>query len=288
MVRVHPIFRKSIFLVVVLLFVGSCKKKNTQTEYDVTKAHTLTNISYGTDGQQKMDVYLPANRSAASTKVFVLIHGGAWSAGDKNDLTSFFNNLKSLYPNHAIININYRLASENSPAYTKQIDDIQKALDEINQTSVYNVSDDYMMIGMSAGAHLSLLYAYAFDPDHHVKGVINTVGPVDFMDPNYMNNPLYWGFYTTLMGSNPTTALIQEVSPAYQVSATSPPTISFYGNNDPLIPSTQMNLLHSRLNNAGVYNQSTMYNAGHGDWNSVDAVDYVNKMMTFINAYFPE
>ncbi|MCC6701471.1 MAG: alpha/beta hydrolase [Fluviicola sp.] len=288
MFRSDSIFKKTVFLMMVLLFVSACKKKNTQPEYDVSKSYTLTNVSYDTDAKQKMDVYLPANRSSASTKVFVLIHGGAWSAGDKNDLTSFFNNLRSLYPNHAIININYRLASESSPAYTKQINDIQKALSEINKTSVYNVSDDYMFIGMSAGAHLSLLYAYAFDPNHHVKGVINTVGPVDFMDPNYMNNPLYWGFYTTLMGTNPTTALIQEVSPAHQVTASSPPTISFYGNNDPLIPSTQMNLLHSKLNDFGVYNQSTMYNAGHGNWNSVDAVDYVNKMMTFINAYFPE
>ncbi|HEY0732690.1 MAG TPA: hypothetical protein VGD33_09760, partial [Chitinophagaceae bacterium] len=35
----------------------------------------IMNVSYGDDTLQKMDVYLPAGRSAGKTKSIVLIHG---------------------------------------------------------------------------------------------------------------------------------------------------------------------------------------------------------------------
>lgn len=269
-----------------LVLLSACKKNNSiEASYDSGQAYTLQSISYGSDGQQTMDVYLPANRTD-STKVFVLIHGGAWSAGDKADFTYLFNNLKTLYPNHAIINLNYRLATSNSPAYPKQINDIQAALNEIS-LSKYGVSSNFFLFGNSAGGHLATLYAYGFDPDQHVKGICNTVGSIDFTDTSYLNNPFYASFYTTLLGANPSTALIQEASPVYRITSAAPPTISFYGNADPLIPSTQMGILQNALTSNGVYNECTMYQGGHGDWSGADAQDYALKTMTFINTYFP-
>jgi acetyl esterase/lipase len=219
--------------------------------------------------------------------VFVLIHGGGWSAGDKADFTYMLNSLKTYYPNHAIININYRLASEASPAYPKQINDIQAALDEISLPK-YNVSSQFFLFGSSAGGHLSLLYSYGFDPNHHVKGICNTVGPSDFTDPNYLNNPLYNSFYSVLInGGTQNQALIEEVSPAHRVTTTSPPTISFYGSADPLVPSTQMARLHNVLDSLGVYNEATMYQgAGHGNWDQNQSNDCVAKIVLFINTYF--
>lgn len=276
-----------IFLLI--LVIAACKKDNPDPEitYDVNQAYNLQNISYGTDSQQKMDIYLPANRSSAGTKVFVLIHGGGWSGGDKADFTYLLNSLKTYYPNHAIININYRLASEASPAYPKQINDIQSALTEISDPK-YNVSSQFFLFGSSAGGHLSLLYSYGFDPDHHVKGICNTVGPSDLTDPNYLNNPLFASIYPVLVsGGTQNQAGIEQVSPALRVTAASPPTISFYGELDPLVPSTQMTRLHDALNANGVYNQATMYQgAGHGDWNPTQSQDCVNKILLFVNTYF--
>ena len=281
------LFAPVIFLL--LLVISACKKDtpDPETTYNANQAYDLQNISYGTDSQQKMDVYLPANRSTSSTKVFVLIHGGGWSGGDKADFTYLLNSLKTYYPNHAIININYRLATEASPAYTKQIHDIQSALTEISDPK-YNVSSQYFLFGSSAGGHLSLLYSYGFDPDHHVKGICNTVGPTDFTDPNYQNNPLYASFYNVLIpGGTQNQAGIEEVSPALRVTVASPPTISFYGDSDPLVPSTQMARLHDALTAHGVYNQATMYQgAGHGNWNQTQSNDYVAKILLFVNTYF--
>ncbi|AEA42410.1 alpha/beta hydrolase [Fluviicola taffensis] len=271
-----------------ILFTAACKKKKpAETTYDVTQAHNLTNISYGSDNYQKMDIYLPANRNS-STKVFVLIHGGGWGAGDKADFTEMLNSLKVYYPNHAIININYRLATQASPAFPKQIDDIQLALNEISLPK-YSVSSNFFLFGASAGGHLSLLYAYGYDPNHHVKGICNTVGPADFTDPNYLNNPIFAPSYGILIsGGTQNSSLIQAVSPALRVTASAPPTLSFYGELDPLVPATQMDRLHNALDSLGVYNEKTMYQgAGHGDWNPTQANDYVAKMVLFVNAYFP-
>ena len=278
-------------LCLLILFSSACKKKNPDPEevtYDTAQAYNLQNISYGTDNQQKMDIYLPANRNS-NTKVFVLIHGGGWSGGDKADFADMMNSLKTYYPNHAIININYRLATQSSPAYPKQTDDIQAALTEIS-LSKYNVSSQFMLFGASAGGHLSLLYAYRFDPEHHVKAICNTVGPSDMTDPNYMNNPLYWSSYNVLVsGGVQNQTGVQAVSPALHVTATSPPTISFYGDSDPLVPATQMARLHNALDASGVYNQGTMYQgADHGtNWTPAQTNDCIAKMLVFINSYFP-
>ncbi len=275
-------------LFLALIVFSACKKKNPEPEpsYENGQEYNLQNISYGTDNQQKMDIYLPANRNS-STKVFVLIHGGGWSGGDKADFTGLMNSLKTYYPSHAIININYRLASQSSPAYPKQIDDIQAALNEISLPK-YNVSSQFFLFGASAGGHLSLLYAYGFDPNHTVKGICNTVGPSDLTDPNYLNNPLYASVYPTLIsGGTQNQAGIEAVSPALRVTAASPPTISFYGELDPLVPTSQMSRLHDALTANNVYNQATMYQgAAHGNWNTQQSNDCIAKILLFVNTYF--
>ncbi len=50
------------------------------------KDTTIVNMPYGADGSQKLDLGLPANRSSA-TPLVIVVHGGGWSAGDKNELT---------------------------------------------------------------------------------------------------------------------------------------------------------------------------------------------------------
>jgi acetyl esterase/lipase len=41
----------------------------------------------------------------------ILIHGGGWSGGDKQDFGLFIVELQNRLPGYAIANINYRLAS---------------------------------------------------------------------------------------------------------------------------------------------------------------------------------
>lgn len=68
-----------------LIYFNSCKKEATDTP--AVESKSIMNVSYGASAEQKMDVYLPANRSV-STPVVMLLHGGGFVAGDKNEFTS--------------------------------------------------------------------------------------------------------------------------------------------------------------------------------------------------------
>lgn len=282
----------SILLFSAFLLTSCTKEGGTDPEdklYDPSIAYDLTDIAYGDHAQQKMDIYLPANRDDKTTKVFVLIHGGGWSEGDKADFTETLKQLKTIFPDKAVININYQLGNASSPGYPKQINDIRAALEHI-QLSRYDLSDEYFLIGGSAGAHLSMLYAYAFDTKKQVQGVCNIVGPSDLTDPAYVENLLFFPVFAPLLGNetyagNP--GLFAEASPAKRVTSSSPPTISFYGGLDILIPLSQKTRLDEALANHNVTNESTLYPLeSHTGWSEVSLADMISKLYLFIQTHF--
>ncbi len=77
----------------------SCQK-DTDNPNPVTEAVTQLNVAYGTDPQQKMDIYLPAGRTTATTKVMIMIHGGGWTQGDKSEFTTYVDTLKKRIPGY--------------------------------------------------------------------------------------------------------------------------------------------------------------------------------------------
>ncbi|HEX9979035.1 MAG TPA: alpha/beta hydrolase [Flavobacterium sp.] len=251
-------------------------------------AQDILNVAYGNDAEQKMDIYLPAARNI-DTKVIILVHGGGWSGGSKADFNYVIPTLKLNFPEHAIVNMNYRLGTTSSPGFPKQIQDIEKLVQHL-KNSDYSISEDYAFIGASAGAHLSMLYAYHYDPGHDVKAVASIVGPTDFTDPVYTGNPLYQYGLLPLVGNvnyqqNPEVFI--EVSPATHVSAQSPATIMFYGGQDPLVPATQAPRLKEKLDQFGVYNEMYIYaNGGHGNWDIQTMADFTAKLITFLHDRF--
>src|SRR4030095_2792613 len=146
--------RNFLLLLFIITLISSCKKDDAPEE---DTSVTMLNISYGTNTQQKMDVYLPANRSTTITKVIIMIHGGGWNPGDKADFNEYVDSLKKREPSYAIFNINYRLA--NTPdIFPAQELDVRAAVEFIyNKRSEYLISDKIALIGASAGAHLALL-----------------------------------------------------------------------------------------------------------------------------------
>ena len=141
------------------------------------------------------------------------------------------------HPSLGIVNINYTLAGVNSPPVPMQTNDISAVVNYIssNKTSLV-ISDDIGFIGLSAGAHLSLLWSYANDTDNQVDMVCSIVGPTNFTDPAYYNstNPTFQSMY--FLFGNPSISFLESASPYHTATATSPPTLLFYGGQDPLVP----------------------------------------------------
>ncbi|MDP5101575.1 MAG: alpha/beta hydrolase [Nonlabens sp.] len=286
---------KTLFLA--LLILGtllpiSCNNETSKPETAVILvAKTELNVAYGSDEQQTMDIYLPANRSASTTKTVVIIHGGGWTSGDKNDVNGLVGLIQRALPDHAVINMNYRLANgTNRKAFPDQLEDIKSVINKlVANKSEYGINGTFALYGISAGAHIATLYAYTQNEGDRIKAVINMVGPVDFTDPYFANNTSYQAVLASFIdtseypaGFNAATTL----SPATQVTATSPPTINFYGNADPLVPLTQLTRFEAALSAKNVTYESTIYDGGHGNWSAVQYSDLQTKVKAFIEAHY--
>src|SRR6188508_2236895 len=135
-----------------VLVITSCQKENEITPDLAIPAETLNNVSYGSDAAQKMDIYLPAGRKTDSTKLVIMVHGGAWLEGDKNDFAPYVTILKQRLPGYAIANINYRLATTSGNFFPTQENDMKAAIDFLLQkTGDYAISQKIVLLGASAG-----------------------------------------------------------------------------------------------------------------------------------------
>ncbi|WP_136481194.1 alpha/beta hydrolase [Cognatitamlana onchidii] len=251
------------------LYVG-CSNTNDEeviiNRFDPSKSYASEALSYGPKTNQILDIFLPANRTTA-TKTLILVHGGGWTSGDKADMNFVKELIKQDFPDVAIANINYQLASTNRPPYPMQIDDITEAVQFlVANKEQYTISDTIGFIGISAGAHLSMLWSYAFDSNKQVEMVCSIVGPTNFTDPVYLNNtsPIIEPLID-LFGQTPTIQLLEKASPYHQVTSVAPPTIMFYAENDELVPISQGLDMRDKLATLGVPHEFTLYpNVGHG------------------------
>jgi len=275
------------FLLPVIIFLSSCKKNDSGNPSGGLQETITKDISYGSNAQQKLDIYLPANRSTTSTKAMIMIHGGGWNTGDKTDLDIYVDSLRKRDPSYAVFNINYRLA--NAPdIFPAQENDIKAAVEFIyNKRSEYNISDKFVLLGASAGAHLALLQGYKYTTPVKPKAIIDFFGPTDLIDlynnpPNSLVQPLLF----SVTGGTPTTltALYTQSSPVNFVTILASPTLILQGGVDIVVGTNQSNLLNAKLLIANVTHQLISYpTEGHG-WFGVNLTDSFNKIQEFLAA----
>ena len=239
-------------LLVVLLFTGCILPFPKGTE-------ALQNQSYGSHQRNKIDVFLPEERDT-STEIILLIHGGAWVAGDKGgaELKDIRNSL--LEAGYAVASMNYRYACGD---YHKQMEDVDNALNHLSSHATeWNVnSERYALMGFSAGGHLALLYGHAFDSNNRVKTVISNVGPTDLTNSlfhQYINNYNLMYSIEQLLGATfeEDSALYAEASPLFHSSNC--PTLFLYGGMDDLVPKEQGIAMFDTLIANGVVADTTI------------------------------
>lgn len=306
--------RPFLYLLSLLLFLGvstiSCSSSNDDTpDIETTDdmggtddsgmtdedlaAVFMEDVSYGANAQQVYDLYLPEGRTTQKTKVILLVHGGGWTGGDKADMAGFVDLIQETFPDHAIVNLNYTLAVlPTIPAFPNQYNDLQAAINKlIAEKDELAILPEFGMIGTSAGAHLSMMYDYTYDENDQVKFVANIVGPSDFTDPFYADDPnfnLALDFFVDESEYPAGTDYAAVNSPAQVVSSASSPTLLFYGDEDPLVPLTNGQRLDTALNNADITHTFTVYDGGHGDdWSQASYADLTIKLSQYITTYLP-
>jgi len=262
----------------------SCSKDADLIPIENLESKTLLDVSYGNDADQVFDIYLPADRTF-DTKVMLLVHGGGWKEGDKEDLVGFKDYVIEQFPDLALVNLNYRLADDNNPPLPMQINDITTIIDHLKDNQQeYQLGSELGFLGASAGAHLSLLWSYAHDKDKQVKMVCSIVGPTNLADDAYVNssNQVLTDLFAPF---GETIEELKDASPLFKVKSSSPPTILFYGAKDPLVPNSQGTDLNNRLAELNVDHEFTLYpNAGHG-WTGEDLFDTAIKLKAFVEKH---
>lgn len=262
--------------------ISSCSKHDLTSPQSVAKNYT--NVAYGTDPQQDMDIYLPAGRSV-STPLLVLIHGGAWVSGDKSDFAPYIDSIKKYLPQYAIANINYRLATITGNYFPMQENDIDSAAQFLSRNiATYDISHRFVYLGVSAGGQLALLQAYKYNVPQ-ASAVVSFFGPSDMADL-YVNSPdtALIKYLPILMEGTPAQNLEMyfRSSPINYVSAHSCPTLLLQGGEDPLVPPAEAFHLQDTLQTLGVINQLVYYpQDGHG-WTGPDLQDSFEKIQAFL------
>tara|TARA_R110002167_G_scaffold237673_4_gene442850 strand:- start:767 stop:1615 length:849 start_codon:yes stop_codon:yes gene_type:complete len=280
----HPLKRLSILCLALGLGI-SCSNDSIPIEtIGPLEYLALIDVSYGGDSKQVYDIYLPKNRTLA-TKTLLLVHGGGWQEGDKLDMNGFKDYIREQLPDLAVVNMNYRLADENNPPHPMQINDISAVVEHlIANRDEYNIGAELGLMGVSAGGHLALLWSYAYDSNNVVKMVCSMVGPTNLADDAYLNTDNQ-ELQDLIFQFGQDVALLKSVSPLHRVTGNSPPTLLFYGAQDPLIPISQGMDLNSRLNELNVTHEFTLYpNGGHG-WVGLDLFDTSVKLKSFLETH---
>ena len=283
-----------VFLVIALAVgFSSCKKPNLNPNNNGngTNDTIIADVSYGSDSKQVYDLYLPENRDS-TTPVVLMIHGGAWYGGQKEEMNSVINKLKNKWPNAAIVNMNYRLASNlNNIHHDEMMDDIKSVIgDVINRKDEYQISENMAIMGGSAGGQLSMIYAYNYNDYNNIKCVGNFFGPSIISDWSWYNSNNIWlggnvgEILAEYVGQTWDTGVYDSVSPYWMVNANSQPTIIFHGTLDPIVPLYQSQWMRDRLNTLNVTNEYYEYVAFHGlDDNQMN--DALNKLVPFFKTY---
>jgi acetyl esterase/lipase len=184
------------------------------------------NIAYGADPAQRLDAYLPPQPSRAP--ILVMVHGGGWRWGDKDNAGVIDNKVQRWLPKGIIfISINYRMAPEAPPL--TQAEDVARALATVQHLAPGWGGDpgNVILMGHSAGAHLVALLTAA--PEIATgQGAKPWKGAV-LLDSGALNVPAimtapHWPLYDSAFGDDP--AAWWAASPFHRLSGPTPPMLA--------------------------------------------------------------
>lgn len=140
------------------------------------RGQSATEIAYGTDPRQVMDVTLPAG--SGPHPVLMMIHGGAFRVGDKSEMTIW---PELTQAGIAVVRINYRLTG--TARWPAQGEDCLAAVVHLQREGMALGLDParLVLLGQSAGAFLAVSTALSLvEVGLRPRGVVSLFGPMDF------------------------------------------------------------------------------------------------------------
>ena len=198
-----------------------------------------------------LDVYLPPRHaSERPVPIVMVVHGGGWSVGQRDDLPALNHHLAHL--GYVVVAPSYRLVPVHT--FPAAVDDVRTALALVRgRAREWNADPERVaLIGRSAGAQLALLVAYRHDDDA-VRGVVSIYGPADLRYAwEHPGNPRVYDGIGTIeryLGGRPADVgqVYDDASPYQFVGPNTPATLLVHGGRDEIVSVVQSQRLAERL-----------------------------------------
>lgn len=237
-------------------------------------------LAYVANGheRQKLDLFLP--QDGTNLPLIINIHGGAFKMGSKEQGVP----TEYLAQGYAVASINYRLSQHAK--FPAQIEDCKAAVRWLRaHANDYRLDANHFAAwGASAGGHLAAMLGTTgdikefdvganLDQTSRVQAVADYFGPTDFLQmdahrlPNGMVHDTANSPESELIGGaiQDDKAKTAKAKPITYVTPGDPPFLICHGDQDPLVPHHQSELLEAALKKASVpVTFYTVKGAGHG------------------------
>jgi len=235
-------------------------------------------VFHEVDGEQvRADLYRPNTEEFLPT--VVMIHGGAWIAGDKWNVIDPA--IQMAEAGFVVMAINYRLAPAHQ--WPAQRDDCLAALQWIflHRREWHADTDRLGVWGYSAGGHLALMIALQQAPELPRIRACVAGGPPCDLDFIPLKSQMLSAFLGGSREQFP--ERYREASPIHLLSPDDPPLFFFHGDQDSIVPIENSRRMHEKTVALGITNvYRTVPDLGHlltfiDRKSRIDAIDFLKK-----------
>jgi acetyl esterase/lipase len=228
------------------------------------------------NGPLALDIYRREEPTSNALPVVLFTFGGGWMVGDRNQFQRF-GLLRLVDRGYALVTSDYRYSTD--AIFPAQIHDVKAAIRWIRANAADQGLDPnrIAILGASAGGHLAALAGTSGDvadlegdlrdwtPEERtlstsVQAAIDLFGPTDLLvyeaqhrADGLGNSDRLW-FLDFLVGGPVSTHpdLVQKLNPIQYVDQSDPPFLIIHGDQDPVVPFEQSEMLFTALRDAGV------------------------------------
>jgi acetyl esterase/lipase len=264
----------------------------------------ISDVSYlEPERKQQMDVYLPGKSYQTHHPTVLIIHGGGWAIGGKDQPRERAFAEFMVEQGYIAASIGYTLAEFEGkpwstplvrPGWPDNLYDAKSALRFLRRHHEPLEVDPakIAVLGSSAGGHLALLVGLTaehealnegglyHEQDNHVCGVVNFYGIPDVR---------VWGgkYFTTTMDLEEKNATLSLASPVEHLHPDIPPILTVHGDADSIVDVSISREFDALLRQRGLAHDLVIVHGGsHGFALDAAGMDLRQEVSTFLGRCF--